>query len=124
MIVIGVIYLITWAVIAFGTHLLPLSLIPAILFSIGFCSCAFVVCWACVQEINPKEYGGIAVSVVNMGGFVGPIVLPYLFVFIQNSYLESLSMEAFSASFKAMFWAVLFGLAMGLFTKEPNQNIK
>ncbi len=122
MIVIGIIYLITWAVLAFGTKALSLSLVPAVLFSIGFCSCAFVVCWACVQEINPKEYGGIAVSVVNMGGFVGPIVLPYLFVLAQNSYAEPSSLDAFSSAFQAIFWAVVFGFVVGLFTKEPFKN--
>ncbi len=118
----GILYVLIWGILAFYGNDLPIAAVTVILFLIGFCSCAFVVCWSCVQEVNPREYSGIAVSVVNMGGFIGPILLPYIFMLVQGSHANPLSAPAFSAAFVAIFWAVVVGLICGLFVKEPSHN--
>lgn len=116
----GLCYLITWAVLAFWGNDLPIRIVGIMLFCIGFFSCAYVVCWSCVQEINPKEFSGIAVAVVNMGGFIGPILLPYLFVFFQNLHAPA-STEGYSTAFFGIFIVVLAALICGLFVKEPDK---
>lgn len=117
----GLCYLIAWGGLAFFGKNISLHIMGIILFCIGFFSCAFVVCWSCVQEINPKEFSGIAIAVVNMGGFIGPIILPYLFVFIQSLY-DPASIEGYNAAFIGIFIAVLAALICSLFIKEPDKT--
>ncbi len=118
-IVFGGLYIICWAVICFFPDLFNALGIAVLLFTLGFLSTAFVVTWACIQEINAKEYSAIAASIVNMGGYAGPIIMPYLFVLSQNSFENTLSPEAFIASFKVILYAVIFCYFVGLLTVEP-----
>lgn len=117
----GFAYIITWALFIWFGNTVSLFFIACLLFCIGFFSCAFVVCWSCVQEINPKKYSGIAVSVVNIGGFVGPIILPYVFLVVQNGFENAISIEAYQSSFIWIFVIVVAGYLCSLFVKEPSK---
>ncbi len=119
MIIFGFFYIIFWAILAYYNDKLSFFYLGLILFGIGFCSATFVVTWASVQELNSKKYGGVAASVVNMGGFIGPIVFPFIFVTCQNTFIDIFSVEAFQASFKIIFYSTLVCYFFSLFTTEP-----
>ena len=50
---------------------LPLWGLYVLLFGMGMVGAAFVLTWPLGREVNPPELAGIAVAVVNLGGFVG-----------------------------------------------------
>jgi MFS family permease len=63
--------LVLWCVLTATLGALPLGVLFALLFAIGVASAAFVLTWPIGREVNPPELAGIAVAVVNLGGFVG-----------------------------------------------------
>jgi len=50
---------------------LPLGGLYVLLLAMGLVGGAFVLTWPLGREVNPPELSGIAVAVVNLGGFVG-----------------------------------------------------
>jgi MFS family permease len=50
---------------------LPLWGMFALFFGMGMFSAAFVLTWPIGREVNPPELAGVAVAVVNLGGFLG-----------------------------------------------------
>ena len=50
---------------------LPLGAVYALFFAMGLMGAGFVLTWPIGREVNPPELAGIAVAVVNMGGFLG-----------------------------------------------------
>jgi nitrate/nitrite transporter NarK len=50
---------------------LALPVLHALLFAMGLASGAFVLVWPIGREVNPPHLDGIAVAVVNFGGFLG-----------------------------------------------------
>lgn len=50
---------------------LPLAGVFALLFAMGLAGGAFVLTWPLGREVNPPALSGIAVAVVNLGGFLG-----------------------------------------------------
>ena len=49
----------------------PIPLLKPLFFMIGFSSASFVLSWAIVKETNSPRFTGIAISVLNTGGFLG-----------------------------------------------------
>ncbi len=122
MLVTGLIYIGTWSILGFFGDIIPLTLMTVLLFCIGFFSCSYVLSFSCVQDSNPKEYSGISGAIVNMGGYLGPIFLPLIFVYTQNSHQEPMSIDAFLGAFKIIFFTVSLGFIFSFWTKEPPQN--
>ena len=60
-----------WVVFVLTLGRLPLWGLYALLLGMGLVGAAFVVTWPLGREVNPPELAGIAVAVVNLGGFVG-----------------------------------------------------
>jgi MFS family permease len=60
-----------WCVLTATLGVLALPGVFVLLFAIGVASAAFVLTWPIGREVNPPELAGIAVAVVNLGGFVG-----------------------------------------------------
>jgi MFS family permease len=60
-----------WVVFVLTLGRLPLWGLYALFFAMGMVGAAFVVTWPLGREVNPPELAGIAVAVVNLGGFVG-----------------------------------------------------
>ena len=60
-----------WVVFVLTLGRLPLWGLYALFFGMGMVGAAFVVTWPLGREVNPPELAGIAVAVVNLGGFVG-----------------------------------------------------
>lgn len=60
-----------WTVQAATTGALPLWGVAALWALLGLAAGAFVLTWPIGREVNPPELAGIAVAVVNLGGFLG-----------------------------------------------------
>jgi nitrate/nitrite transporter NarK len=50
---------------------LALPVLHVLLFAMGLASGAFVLVWPIGREVNPPHLDGVAVAVVNFGGFLG-----------------------------------------------------
>jgi sugar phosphate permease len=60
-----------WAAFVVTLGSLPLWAVYTLLFAMGVVGGAFVLTWPIGREVNPPALAGVAVSVVNLGGFLG-----------------------------------------------------
>jgi sugar phosphate permease len=60
-----------WTVFVLTLGALPLAGLYALLFAMGLAGAAFVLVWPIGREVNPPHLDGVAVAVVNFGGFLG-----------------------------------------------------
>jgi MFS family permease len=60
-----------WVLFVGTLGTLPLPLVYALLFVMGLAGGAFVLVWPIGREVNPPHLDGVAVAVVNFGGFLG-----------------------------------------------------
>lgn len=65
---------VVYAVLALTLGALPLWGVFALFFAMGVVGGAFVLTWPIGREVNPPHLAGIAVAVVNFGGFLGAAV--------------------------------------------------
>jgi MFS family permease len=63
--------LVGWIVFVVTLGALPLGGLYALLFAMGTVGGAFVLTWPIGREVNPPHLAGLAVAVVNLGGFLG-----------------------------------------------------
>lgn len=85
----GIIYATMWFVLLLGLRSVTIFWMYLVMFLLGFCSCAYAVCWSCVKEYNDPAYAGISTSIANMGGYLGSIVVPALASGIYTGALMS-----------------------------------
>lgn len=62
---------VAWSVFVLTLGALPLGGVYGLFFTMGLLSAAFVLTWPIGREVNPPHLAGVAVAVVNLGGFVG-----------------------------------------------------
>lgn len=60
-----------WILLVLTLGALPLPGIFALFFAMGLAGASFVLTWPLGREVNPPALAGIAVAVVNLGGFLG-----------------------------------------------------
>ena len=60
-----------WIVLVLTLGAQPLWGVFVLLFIMGIFSAAFVLTWPIGREVNPPHLAGVAVAVVNLGGFLG-----------------------------------------------------
>lgn len=60
-----------WVVLVLTLGALPLWGMFVLFFAMGIFSAAFVLTWPIGREVNPPHLAGVAVAVVNLGGFLG-----------------------------------------------------
>lgn len=60
-----------WMVLVLMLGRLPLWGVYALLFAMGAANGQFVLTWPIAREVNPPRVAGVAVAVVNFGGFLG-----------------------------------------------------
>ena len=60
-----------WIVLVLTLGAQPLWGVFILLFTMGIFSAAFVLTWPIGREVNPPHLAGVAVAVVNLGGFLG-----------------------------------------------------
>lgn len=120
LIISGGLYVLTWGFLTFANGGQPPSaLLYPLIFAIGFMSCAYVVSWPCVKEVNHPKYVGVSTSVANIGGFFGTIVLPPLVAKVFDKYSTTLSAaELYQKAFIVVFIAAVTGFIASLFVKE------
>ena len=69
--VLSAVTLVIWIAFVATLGTLPLGGVFALLFAMGLAGGAFVLTWPLGREVNPPSLSGIAVAVVNLGGFLG-----------------------------------------------------
>jgi len=60
-----------WVIFVATLGTLPTSGVYVLFFAMGLAGGAFVLTWPLGREVNPPHLAGIAVAVVNLGGFLG-----------------------------------------------------
>ena len=60
-----------WVLFVATLGALPLHSVYVLFFAMGLVGGAFVLTWPLGREVNPPHLAGIAVAVVNLGGFLG-----------------------------------------------------
>ncbi|MGH7278226.1 MAG: MFS transporter [Candidatus Rokuibacteriota bacterium] len=63
-----------WVAFVATLGALPLGALYAIFFAMGLFGGAFVLTWPIGREVNPPHLAGVAVAVVNLGGFLGAAI--------------------------------------------------
>jgi nitrate/nitrite transporter NarK len=72
--VLSSVQVVLWTVFVLTLGALPLAGLYALLFAMGLGGAAFVLVWPIGREVNPPHLDGVAVAVVNFGGFLGAAV--------------------------------------------------
>ncbi len=116
----GLVYVAVWAYVVFanGGQMPQFMLVPT-LFMIGFASCAYVMSWPAVKEVNDPAYVGVSAAVANIGGFTGTIAIPPLVANVFVSHGDTLSAVAlYQKAFFIVLVSVVLGWGASLLTKE------
>ncbi|WP_175548512.1 hypothetical protein [Dethiosulfatibacter aminovorans] len=99
----------------------PIDIMVPLLFLLGFSCSIFVLGIASSKELNPPETAGVSTSCVNIGGFIGPSILPPMLGKVFDVYSSTLpSVMVYHMAFKYCLIATLIGFAAMLFIKETN----
>ena len=105
---------------------LPLWAVYATLFGMGAVNGQFVLTWPIAREVNPPHVAGVAVAVVNFGGFLGaaltqgPVgsVLDARWAGAVSEGARVYPMDAYQAAFAVCAAFVLVSTAASLFLRE------
>lgn len=122
MIIFGTTYVICWGIIVFvNGGKPPIEILLPLLFILGFSCSVFVLGIASSKELNPPKTAGISTSCVNIGGFIGPSILPPMLGKIFDMYGSTLpAITVYQMAFKYCFASTLIGFVFILFIKETN----
>lgn len=120
MVIFAGIYLLTWGIIVFvNGGKPPVEILFPLYFVLGFSCAAFILGWACAKEVNHPALAGIAMSIVNIGGFLGGAVLPTMIGNVFDTYVGIWSyQEIYQRAFLYCFIAVAIGFIATFFVKE------
>jgi MFS family permease len=110
-----------WAVFAATLGALPLWGVYVLFLVMGTVGGAFVLTWPIGREVNPPHHAGVAVAVVNLGGFLGAAVtqgplgalLDARWVGVVEAGARVYPLEAYRGAFQV---CALFVLASALIT--------
>lgn len=124
-------YAVCWLPLIFATTLS--SLASHVLFLLmGLFAPGFTLSWACAKEVNTPSLSGMAMSVVNIGAFLGAAILqPLVGWAIDRSHAQRvlampheanvlLSRADFQSGIFILFLFVLMGLAGVFFVRETH----
>jgi MFS family permease len=121
-----------WLVFVLTLGRLPLWSLYALFFGMGLVGAAFVLTWPLGRDVNPPELAGIAVAVVNLGGFVGAAVtqgplgalLDARWTGEMLDGARTYPVEAYRASFAVSAILILCALLTSFFFRETRgQNV-
>src|SRR5262245_11882039 len=121
-----------WALFVATLGALPLWAVYAVFFALGLAAGSFVLTWPIGREVNPPALGGIAVAVVNLGGFLGaaltqgPLgaVLDSRWAGVSAAGARVYPLDAYRAAFGLCALAVLAACLMTLALRETRgQNV-
>lgn len=120
-------YIIIWGLLLFWNGGKPPAIaLYLIFFLMGFTTGAFIIIPALAKELNDPGYSGIAISVVNIGPFLGMAILPPLFGYILDKKWLGLvqngvrfyPVEAYRLLFASCFVILLLCFALTFIIKE------
>ena len=115
-----------WLLFVVTLGALPLAGVYALFFAMGMAGGAFVLTWPLGREVNPPHLAGIAVAVVNLGGFVGAALTQGPLGAVLDAHWTGLTLsgarvyplEAYRTAFALCALAVLAALAFSLLFRE------
>jgi MFS family permease len=115
-----------WVALVLTLGSLPLWGMFALFFGMGMFSGAFVLTWPIGREVNPPHLAGVAVAVVNLGGFLGAAVTQaFLGAVLDARWTGAIvggarayPMEAYRATFTICAAFVLASALLSLLLKE------
>jgi MFS family permease len=115
-----------WMLFVATLGVLPLPGVYALFFAMGLVGGAFVLTWPIGREVNPPHLAGIAVAVVNLGGFLGaaltqaPLgaVLDARWTGLTQDGARVYPLEAYRVAFALCTVAVLAALGFALLLRE------
>jgi sugar phosphate permease len=122
----------TWLVFVGTLGALSLAGVAVVLFLMGVFSAAFVLVWPIGREVNPPRLAGVAVAVVNFGGFLGAAVTQGPLGALLDAGWEGVliegarvyPMEAYRAAFLVCTAFVFVSTGAGWLLKETaGQNV-
>ncbi len=119
-------FCLAWGTIAFWPGLLPAVLLYTVSFFIGFGTPGNVLTFSMAREASPPGYTGLVTAMVNMGVFVGMVILQPLFGYILDLGWDGLmrngariyTLEAYQTGFLICFLFGLMALVATLVYKE------
>jgi MFS family permease len=115
-----------WVLFVATIGMLPLNWVYALFFAMGLVGGAFVLTWPLGREVNPPHLAGIAVAVVNLGGFLGAAltqgpfgaVLDLLWAGQELDGARVYPLDAYAIAFALCAVAVLAALGFALLLRE------
>ena len=112
LVVIAAVNVASWGVILFwGSGRPPLGILKPALFIMGLASMAWLICMAVAKEVNNPRYTGVAVSVLNMGTFIGIA----FFLPAMGATIDLLQRFSPMAQYRGALALCLAGAVVGLF---------
>jgi MFS family permease len=121
-----------WCVLVMTLGALPLWAVYVLLVSMGVSGGAFVLTWPIGREVNPPDLAGIAVAVVNLGGFLGAALTQGPLGALLDAYwtgtlvdgVRRYPVEAYRASFAVCAALVFVAALLSLLLRETRgQNV-
>jgi sugar phosphate permease len=105
---------------------LPLWGVFALFFAMGIFSAAFVLTWPIGREVNPPHLAGVAVAVVNLGGFLGAALtqaplgalLDARWTGVMVAGARAYPIDAYRAAFTACAGFVAVAALLSFFVRE------
>jgi len=115
-------YIGLWGVLVFyGNGKPPLGCMLLLLFTLGFFSQGFVLSWAIGKEVNNPRNVGMTASVINVGGYIGSIVVPFFMGVALDTYKSmGNSQLMYQKTFFIILIITLITLVFSLLVKETN----
>lgn len=121
-------HLAAWLTFVVTLGSLPLGWVAALLFAMGAVGVAFVLTWPIGREVNPPHLAGIAVAVVNLGGFLGAAlsqgslgaVLDARWAGVLVDGARVYPLEAYRTAFALCAGFILVSMLVTLFMRETH----
>lgn len=126
MIVFGLCYLATWAILIFSNGgKPPIEILYPLFFAMGFFCATFILTFAVAKEVNHPEIAGVSTATVNTGGFLGAALLPALMgMYIDGAGQTLSAVNLYQNAFIYCFIAVVIStIAIFLIKETRCRNI-
>jgi len=119
-------FLLLWILFVATLGALTLRGVYALFFAMGLVGGAFVLTWPIGREVNPPNLAGIAVAVVNLGGFLGAALTQWPLGAVLDSHWAGQTLDGARvyplAAYRVVFMlcavAVLAALGFALLLRE------
>jgi len=119
LLILGTLFTLGWGVLVFSNGGMPPEIIlKPLFFFMGFTGSCFVLSWAITKEINAPRFTGIAISVVNTGGFLGTALITTFMGVIIDRSADLGPLVQFHRAFLLCFIGCVIGIVCALLLPE------